>query len=1162
MRIILILSTLLRLLLPLPEPILAESILFNSNSTSISFPNTITFETSISSDVKIADVQLIYGVKQDTCGEVEAIAYPDITPSTRVDASWEWDMRQSGSLPPGAEIWWQWQVTDENGLITSSSKQTVIWLDNIHSWNNQQKGKIRLHSYSMDKNQISDLLNTASAALDRLSKQTGIQPVEMIDLYIYANTDDMRDAILYEAGWTGGLAYPEHNIVLIGISADQFDWGKRTEAHEITHVLVGDYTFSCLGSLPTWLSEGLAVFGEGGPESAGEQLFKQALGNDTLLSFKVLSGGFSEDPGKADLSYSQSFYMVKYLIDSFGQEKINQLLISLSQGADLDASLTDIYGFDLNGFEGKWREALGAKPVSASVSIATPTPTIIPTIHPYILGEVIETPIQPTDTAQSLNPTITETLVTPVADSNPISNTTKTILAILLGCTCVIGILGIAFITFLLAQDRAKKRRLLSITSILILSSIWMGLAKGTVQGQSSQSTPFPINPTSTPYTPPQNPSGVYSNPDVGIRLEYPVQIQLTETDPGSSVYATLTIGTNEVFGSLFGSSMDINQSLEEVGKSIRETSFSDLDDIRIVEEKEIKLKNGGKAWYSLADGVLTEYNQKIRIGMVTVLGSTQAISLQMYSIPENYKYYNPQIEQMYKSLQVTQPLIRGFARDQVLLLAGGESSNPSENDPATSHSSGDTLVFSGLVQNNQNLRVAPDLAASWETNPEGTIYTFHLQPKALFHNGRPVTVEDVVYSWERAANQSTGSDLVMTYLGDIVGVKEMHGGQADHISGLKMIDEHTLQVTIDSPKPYFIQKLTYPTAFIVDRENIALGETWYLTPNGTGPYKLTRWESMKEKIYERFDDYYGNKPRIPAIVVSLYSGDSTRLYESGSIDIAGIGSYNVARFSDPSETLHNQLQSVVNMCTSYITLDVTQPPFDDVKVRQAFAMALDKEKYIQVVLSNAALPANGLYPPALPGYDLQVKGWEYDPAKAIQLLKESKYPLDQMPAITFSVAGYGSSVSSGEAAWVQMWEQNLGIKINVQNIEPERYMQVIAEGKHGQLISQGWCADYPDPENFANVLFHSGVAMNYGNYNNPELDALLDKASVETDVTKRIKMYQQAEQIIITDVPAIFTTHSMSYVLVKPFIKGYVLAPMTVPIERYLWIDPEFFSK
>ena len=491
----------------------------------------------------------------------------------------------------------------------------------------------------------------------------------------------------------------------------------------------------------------------------------------------------------------------------------------------------------------------------------------------------------------------------------------------------------------------------------------------------------------------------------------------------------------------------------------------------------------------------------------------------------------------------------------QALVLAGGESTNPREYDPATTHGSGDKLVYSGLVSFDPYLNLTPDLAESWDVSPDGTVYTFILRQNAKFHDGRPVTAQDVVYSWERAASPALRSDTALTYLGDITGVREMAAGQADHISGLEAPDTHTLKVTIDAPKPYFLLKLTYPTAFVVDKANVESGEEWFRTPNGTGPYKLTEWRRFEQITYEANPDFYLEKPSIPYVIVKLYSGVGTRLYEAGEIDMTGVGYYSAERFLDPTEPLHNELITGVDLCTGYVVFDVTQPPFDDVKVRQAFSMAFDRQKYMDVVLSGRALPAIGIFPPGLPGFNIGLNGLPYDPERARQLLADSKYGKN-LPPIVYTDAGIGSYIGADVAALVQMWQQVLGVEITVENLEPNYFYEKIIAGQHGQIFGGGWCADYPDPENFADVLFHSQSPQNNGRYANPELDRLLEQARVEQDVSKRIEMYQQAEQIIVNDAPVLFTTHSLSYLLVKPYVKGYVYTPIDIPIERYMWLE------
>ncbi|MBI3172702.1 MAG: peptide ABC transporter substrate-binding protein [Chloroflexi bacterium] len=490
---------------------------------------------------------------------------------------------------------------------------------------------------------------------------------------------------------------------------------------------------------------------------------------------------------------------------------------------------------------------------------------------------------------------------------------------------------------------------------------------------------------------------------------------------------------------------------------------------------------------------------------------------------------------------------------NQALVLEGGESTNPREYDPATTHGSGDKRLYSGLVSFDPRLNLTPDLAETWDVNADGTVYTFHLRPNAVFHDGRPVTAGDFVYSWERALSPALASDTALTYLGDIVGAKEMAAGQADHVSGLRAVDDHTLEVTIDAPKPYFLLKLTYPTAFVVDKKNVESGSEWYRQPNGTGPYKLIEWTSFQRMVYQANADFYLGTPSIPYVVVNLYSGDSQRLYESGEVDITSV--YSIERFTDPTEPLHNELLTGVNLCTSYVVFDNTRPPFDDVNVRKAFSMAFNRQQYIDVVMRGHALPAIGLYPPGLPGFNIALQGLPYDPAAARDLLKQSKYGTN-LPPIVYTNSGLGSYVSADVAALIQMWEQNLGVTITVENIEPNYYLESIYSGNHGQIFDGGWCADYPDPENFADVLFHTGSQQNNGGYSNPALDAILEQARTERDVTQRIALYQQAEQMIVDDAPVLFTVHYLSYQLVKPYVKGYVFTPIDIPIERYMWLE------
>lgn len=350
------------------------------NQADLDFPAQIDFSIALHSDAEITEIVLEYGVEQLTCGTVVSKAFPEFTPSPDVEAEWTWEMLQTGSEPPGAQIWWRWYAADASGDELLTDQQTITWLDDHHHWQTISEGSINLHWYSGSQSFGYELHGAATDALLRLEQATGLVPDNPVDLYIYASPSELRDAVFYEPGWTGGLAYASNNIVVIGISPSDIEWGKRTEAHELTHILVGRFTFSCLVSIPTWLNEGLAMYGEGGltPEEAGQ--LEEAIAENTLLSARALTGSFSENPEVASLSYSQSYSLVNFLITEYDQQHMFDLLIALRDGAPIDQALETIYGFDVDGLEDAWRESVGAQPRVAGG--ATPTPTPIPTVVP------------------------------------------------------------------------------------------------------------------------------------------------------------------------------------------------------------------------------------------------------------------------------------------------------------------------------------------------------------------------------------------------------------------------------------------------------------------------------------------------------------------------------------------------------------------------------------------------------------------------------------------------------------------------------------------------------------------------------------------------------------------------------------------------------------
>ncbi len=418
----------------------------------VDFPNTVTFSATITGNTDITSVILEYGANQLTCGDVIAKAFPQFTPGKSVNVQWMWDMRQSGSLPPGATIWWRWRYTDESGKETVSEQKTITWLDAQHNWKTVTKDKLNLHWYSGDQAFAQDLLNAAQGGLDFNRTKSGLIADSPIDIYIYANTNDMKDAILYEPSWTGGQAFPDHNIVILGISQSDLDWGRGAIVHELTHVLVGHLTFSCLGGVPTWLNEGLAVYSEGQLDPASQSQLNAAIRDDTLLSVRSLSTGFSEVSDKAYLSYSQSFSIVKFLVETYGQDKMTALLTSLRDGSTIDDALKQTYGFNVDSLEDEWRKAIQAQPRSVSGQpTAQPTPTFVPTIVPISGAPVANQIGTPT-------PIPTSSLDVPPTDESTTRGGPPLWLSLsLLGICCIMILLVGVIILGIVARNQNRK---------------------------------------------------------------------------------------------------------------------------------------------------------------------------------------------------------------------------------------------------------------------------------------------------------------------------------------------------------------------------------------------------------------------------------------------------------------------------------------------------------------------------------------------------------------------------------------------------------------------------------------------------------------------------------------------------------------------------------
>ncbi|MBI2304054.1 MAG: peptide ABC transporter substrate-binding protein [Chloroflexi bacterium] len=462
--------------------------------------------------------------------------------------------------------------------------------------------------------------------------------------------------------------------------------------------------------------------------------------------------------------------------------------------------------------------------------------------------------------------------------------------------------------------------------------------------------------------------------------------------------------------------------------------------------------------------------------------------------------------------------------------------------------------IFSGLVTLNKKLQIEPDIAERWQVSPDGKVYTFYLRPGVKFQDGKPVTARDFKWAMERAADPRTESILADTYLGDIIGIRDMLQGRAKEASGIKVIDDTTLQLTIDAPKAYFLAKMTYPTAFVLDKDNVQARRNWTDRPNGTGPFRLKEWKKGEKITLERNSLYYREVAKLERVNFLLAGGSSMTMYENNEIDIAGVGLADIDRAMDPSNALNKELTVTPELNVGYIGFNVKMPPFDDVKVRQALTYAVDKEKVISVVLRNLVEPARGILPPGMPGYDSSLKGLGFDVAKAKALLADSKYK-DNLPIITISIPGTGATLPPTSEAIIEMWKTNLGLKVEIQQVEWATYLDDLKKHRF-QAFEVGWVADYPDPQNFLDILFHCNSLENNSQYCNSQVDGLLNQAGVEIDPEKRIALYRQAEKIIVDDAAWIPLWHGKSYLVIKPWVKDYFVPPMVIPILKDVHIE------
>ena len=363
-RIALIISVLLLFLIP--SLVAAEDgITVIASDVEVDFPSQAVFTIEAESSADIVDIRLYYQVDRMNYAEVVSEGWANFTPVSKVEANWVWDMRNA-SLPPGAEVTYWWGIEDADGNRCETSPEIMYFDDGRYSWQSltgtvPQGGELTIFWYEGSASFARELMDACEEGLARLTQDVGTYQARPIRIYIYASTSDLKGAMIFPQEWTGGVAFTAFSTIAIGVPPSELDWGKRALVHELTHLVIHQVTFSPYGQLPLWLDEGLAMYNEGELDPVFRSYLQEAILQDKLISVRSLCSPFSAYYGKACLSYAQSYSLVEYLLDNYGQDKMLDLLALLKQGSTYDEALTEVYGFDMDGLDARWRATLPAQ---------------------------------------------------------------------------------------------------------------------------------------------------------------------------------------------------------------------------------------------------------------------------------------------------------------------------------------------------------------------------------------------------------------------------------------------------------------------------------------------------------------------------------------------------------------------------------------------------------------------------------------------------------------------------------------------------------------------------------------------------------------------------------------------------------------------------------
>ena len=479
-------------------------------------------------------------------------------------------------------------------------------------------------------------------------------------------------------------------------------------------------------------------------------------------------------------------------------------------------------------------------------------------------------------------------------------------------------------------------------------------------------------------------------------------------------------------------------------------------------------------------------------------------------------------------------------------------------------------MNWQALMTFDLNMKPIPGQAESYDVSADGKTYTFHLRADSKFSDGTPLTAKNYEFAWKRLADPELAGDYQFIACDIIKGYSEYASGtcQGKTITetqaldlpalreavGVKAVDDSTLTVELVNPAPYFLSIAALWVGVPVREEDAnnatdlsqAVPESYV----GNGPFKLITHERDQKAVWEANPNYQGplGPVKLKGVEMAFINESQVafQAYKSGELDVIGIAAEDLTAIQGDA-ALSKEMVDVPGNCTFYFGFNNAKPPFDNKQVRQAFAQALDRDAWVRDVLQGLGEPTQTFIPKGFPGYDADEKSWPFDAAAAKKTLADAGFPDGKgLPEIKLTFSS--SARNKVRFEWIaNQIKQNLGIDVVLDPVDPTAYTALVKEPETTpQMFFLGWCADFPDPQNWLTAVFKTGGSASARiTWSNKEFDGLVTQADTEADAAKRAELYAKAQKLLVQESPVAFIYSNPAKILVKPYIKGAKVTPL-----------------